>query len=139
MTDIIESIEGAFARVAAHIKNLLDNGAPHQQPLANDLKCVLDAAKSGGPVTVSPELAAYDAKLDEANTKIANLQSNVDAILAERDSLKLALDGANANVLRLEAALADTQSNGPMSIAAEPVGGRIASATIDTDTIKTQP
>ena len=137
MTDIIESIEGAFERVAAHIKNLFDNGAPHQQPLANDLKCVLDAAKSGGPVTVSPDLAAYDAKLDEANTKIANLQSNVDAILAERDSLKLALDGANADVLRLEAYL--TQSNGPMSFAAEPVGGRVASATIDTDTIKTQP
>lgn len=127
MTEIIADIEGAFARVAAHIKTLIEGGAPHQQSHAQDLQAVLDAAKSGGPVAVAvaPDLAAYDAKLAEANGKITNLQGNVDAILAERDSLKLALDGANADVLRLEAELADTQAKGPLSAAAEATGGRV--------------
>ena len=127
--DIITDIEGAFARVEAHIKTLFDGGAPHQQAHAKDLQCVLDAAKSGGPIAVSPDLAAYDIKLAELNTKVheltaaleesngklANMQSNVDAMMTERDQAKA------------ELAAALQQANDVLSAAANPVGGRIAS------------
>ena len=133
MTDIITDIEAAFARVATHIKNLFDNGAPHQQQHANDLQAVLDAAKAGGPVTVSADLAAYDAK-------IANLQSNVDALLTERDSLKEQLAAAEAELAALRGAAVDTvKENSALSLAAAPIGGRIASAEQAADPNTAQP
>jgi len=123
--DIIADVEGAFARVEAHIKNLLDNGAAHQKPIANDMKTVFDCAQTQAlPDMQTPQIAQLQADLATANAKIANLQSHVDAILVERDSLKLALVGANADVLRIEAELAAAKN--PLSTAAEATGGRVA-------------
>lgn len=155
--DIIADIEGAFARAEAHIKNLLDNGAPHQQPIARDLKTVLDHAKTGhgAPAADTAELdglkaqvATLTTELADGGAKIANLQGNLDSLMAVRDSLQDQLDSAtaritsldaelvgatelqgeitaaNAKIADLEAQLAAARS--PLSVAAEPVGGRDA-------------
>lgn len=127
MTDIIESIETVFARVEAHIKLLVDGGAPHQQAHAADLQAVLDQAKGSAAVSGdSNEVATLE-------TKLATLQGNLDNLLTVRDSLQAQLDkatadltAANAKITEVEAELADTQAKGPLSVAAEPVGGRVA-------------
>jgi len=140
--DIVTNIEGAFERVEAYVKNLLDNGAPHQQQHATDVKMVLDTARTQAlPDTQTPQIAQLQDDLNDANAKITNLQGSIDSLMDVRDSLQTQLDAANAKVKALEetdnatiaelrmqlAALPTNAPAGALSAAAEPVGGRIAS------------
>lgn len=120
--DIVTDIEGAFERVEAHIKTLVDGGAPHQQAHAKDLQTVLDMKGVVTPARAAASYATLSAELDAATGKIANLQGNLDNLLTVRDSLQSQLDAANAEIATLKAA-------SPLSVAAVPVGGRIASGT----------
>lgn len=103
MSDTITDLEAVFARVEAHIKNLFDNGAPHQQEHANDLKCVFAIAQAqpGMPVAVpadgtAAQLAQLQDDLADANTKIANLRDNIASDARAHDDLQSKLDAANA-------------------------------------------
>ncbi len=135
--DIITDIEGAFARVEAHIKNLFENGAPHQKPHAQDLQTVLAAAKGAPSATTAVDTTEFDnlkvqvatlnTDLDAANGKLATLQANADNLLTVRDSLQTQLDTASVKIADLETQLAAAKS--PLSAAAVSTGGRIASGT----------
>lgn len=103
----------AFTRLAAHATTLRDTGAPHQQPLADDIERVLATDKDLGNDN-NPRVASVAAELNIATAKITNLQGNVDSLMDVRDSLQDQLNAANAKIAELQTELA---AKAPLGIA----------------------
>jgi len=67
------------ARVAAHVKNLLENGAPHQQEIARDMQAVLKDSQD----------AVTDAHqhLKDLQAKFNTMRDNVARLVDEKHEL----------------------------------------------------
>lgn len=126
-----------IARLEAWFKDVFENGAPHQKPLAQDVKVIVDHAKATlGSVgedaaRVETAVAKMVAKseLDDANTQIDNLKANVVQLVEDKNDLSQKLTAATGEIEKLKGELAAAQTD----IA------ELTKPKVDSDTPRTTP
>lgn len=114
----------ALARVRAH-GQALKNGAPHQQPIGDDILQLCDLVAVGQPADpTNADVARLTKERDDAREERDNLLTKLVSVTEERDVLKEQCDKADGEIAELKA-----NPNG-LSAAAEPVGGRVLGAEL---------
>jgi|GEM_PF-2926159 len=123
----------AVTYLSEHAKVLREGGAPHQQPLAAAIEEVLNEAPAVAAVdttefdNLKAQVATLQTELADSNDKVTNLQGNLDNLLRVRDDLQAQLEKAMADLHAAKAANTELEAKlarGPLSVAADPVGGR---------------